>query len=158
VVAHYSQPHAPYIGETKILPWDDEPDGMRQLLEKDIDRPNQRIYKRIMAGEISDAKLRKAYHDNLKYALSEVVRLIQRVDCPVVVTGDHGEHLGEGGRYLHEEESTLIRQVPWLFVDRSETGQKEIEQRYKTCEIDDRERQTSKEIKNRLADLGYMDN
>ncbi len=158
LVVHYSQPHVPYIGDTKILPWDEEPEGMRHLLEEDIDRPTQRIYEQIQRGEISDQKLKQAYIDNLECALEEVVRLIKRVDCPVVITGDHGEHLGEGGKYLHEEDSTLIRQVPWLIVDESEKGHQEIEPEYKNRDIQygDQE-QSSQEVKERLANLGYVE-
>lgn len=158
LVVHYAQPHAPYIGETEILPWEKEPEGMRQLLEQDIDRPTQRIYKQIENGEISRSKLHDAYISNLKCALKEVIRLIRRVDCPVVVTGDHGEHLGDSGKYLHEEDSTLIRQVPWCVVDEGEIGQKPIEAEYRERDLHSSEyHQPPDKVKERLADLGYSE-
>jgi len=155
LVVHYSQPHAPYIGETEILPWDDEPESMRQLLEKDTERPNQRIYDRIRNGDISRSKLKQAYIDNLESVLEEVVRLVKRVDCPVVITGDHGEHLGEGNKYLHEQESTLIRQVPWFTVDSELTGQIGIESVYENTSLNLPDEQSAEEIEKRLVDLGY---
>ncbi|WP_042665013.1 hypothetical protein [Haloferax sp. ATB1] len=154
VVAHYSQPHAPYIGATEILPWDENPDEMRSLLKNDIDRPTQRIYRRIQQEEISEAKLRQAYRDNLERVLEEVVRLVRRVDCPVVITGDHGEHLGERGRYLHEEDSLLIRQVPWFVIDDDETGKESIEKDYEVRSKPRRD-SPSEAVTKKLADLGY---
>jgi fructose/tagatose bisphosphate aldolase len=127
-------------------------------LERDIDRPTQRIYTRIKDGEISESELHQAYVDNLRYVLGEVVRLARRVDCPVVITSDHGEHLGEKGWYLHEEDSWLIRQVPWFVVDGSETGRREIEPEYETVDIETRgSDRSSEEVKSRLADLGYVE-
>ena len=163
LVVHYAQPHAPYIGATEILPWDSDDDsstegGMRRLLSEDINRPNQRIYNRIKSGDISSHELHNAYLDNLEYVLNDVVRLVRRLDCPVVITGDHGEHLGEDGKYLHEEDSRLIRQVPWLAVSADETGRREIEAKYRemnpTATSDEQSRE---EIKNRLANLGYIE-
>jgi glucan phosphoethanolaminetransferase (alkaline phosphatase superfamily) len=131
---------------------------MRQLLAKDIDRPTQRIYHRIRDGEISDRELYRAYVHNLEYVLGEVVRLVRRLDCPVVITGDHGEHLGENGKYLHEADSTLIRQVPWFVVSETETGQREIESEFREMNAvsTDQDRSTA-EIKDRLASLGYVE-
>jgi len=160
LVAHYAQPHVPYVGETMILPWDSKnvEHDLQELFEKGIDRPSQRIYDRIKSGELPESELRQAYRDNLIYVLDEVVRLVRRVDCPVVVTADHGEHLGEGGRYLHEKESCLIRQVPWFIVSDSEIGTVPVEDEYKSVELaNDSQTQSSDEVKERLADLGYVD-
>jgi hypothetical protein len=161
LVVHYAQPHAPYIGTTKILPWSgprSEDAGMRHLLYEDIDRPNQRIYRRIRSGDISDEELYRAYVHNLEYVLEEVVRLVRRLDCPVVITGDHGEHLGEKDRYLHEADSTLIRQVPWFVVSESEIGRREIESELcGTNMVSSAGDRTTAEIKDRLASLGYVE-
>ena len=159
LVAHYAQPHAPYVGDTMILPWDSEEieHDLQELLEKDIDRPSRRIYNRIKSGELPESELWQAYRDNLEYVLNEVVRLIRRVSCPVVVTADHGEHLGEDGKYLHEEESCLIRQVPWLIVSDSEIGTVPVEEEYQRMELaNDSQTQSSDEVKERLTDLGYI--
>lgn len=162
LVAHYAQPHVPYVGRTRILPWEEDAgaadEGMRQLLAENRARPTQRIYDRIRSGDISRAELRQAYKDNLVYALEEVVRLVERVDCPVVVTGDHGEHLGERGKYLHERDSLLIRQVPWFEVADDQTGRREIEPEYAERDpYSEGQRQSSEEIRGRLANLGYVE-
>ena len=165
LVVHYAQPHAPYVGATEILPWDDGPTegtssatGMRRLLSEDIERPTQRIYERIRNGEIGAHELHEAYVDNLEYVLNEVVRLVRRLDCPVVITGDHGEHLGEDGKYLHEEDSRLIRQVPWFAVSTDEIGRREIEAEYREMDITSASgNQSTEEVKDRLASLGYVE-
>ena len=160
LVAHYAQPHVPYVGDTMILPWDSEEIDYdpQELLEKGIDRPTQRIYRQIKSGELPESELRQAYRDNLRYVLDEVIRLVRRADCPIVVTADHGEHLGEDGKYLHEEESCLIRQVPWLVVSDSKIGTVPIEEEYQSVELaNDSQTQSSGEVKERLADLGYVD-
>ena len=159
LIAHYAQPHVPYVGDTMILPWDPEEvnHDPQELLEKGIDRPTQRIYRQIKSGELPESELRQAYRDNLKYVLDEVVRLVRRADCPVIVTADHGEHLGKDGKYLHEEESCLIRQVPWFVVSDSEIGTVPVEEEYQSVELaNDSQTQSSDEVKERLADLGYV--
>ena len=143
-----------------ILPWDSKEADYdpQELLEKGIDRPTQRIYRQIKSGELPESELWQAYRDNLKHVLDEVIRLVRRADCPVVVTADHGEHLGEDGKYLHEEESCLIRQVPWFVVSDSEIGTVPVEEEYQSVELaNDSQTQSSNEVKERLADLGYVD-
>ena len=160
LVAHYAQPHVPYVGDTMILPWDPEEvdHDPQELLEKGIDRPTQRIYRQIKSGELPESELWQAYRDNLKYVLDEVIRLVRRADCPIIVTADHGEHLGEDGKYLHEEESCLIRQVPWFVVSDSEIGTVPIEEEHQSVELaNDSQTQSSDEVKEILADLGYVD-
>lgn len=166
LAVHYAQPHVPYVGETRLAPTDDEfytdsdvrEKGVRHLLAQDIDRPTQRIYRRIQAGQISPSALREAYVDNLAYVLEEVTRLIRHLDCPVVITSDHGEHLGEGGRFLHEEDSASIRQVPWFEVDECETRARIIEDGYEPVGGRPSSPDVSDEaLRERLADLGYVE-
>jgi hypothetical protein len=128
IVAHYAQPHVPYIGKERIGAWDSEvaanteTDELRDLFEEGSKRPTQAVIEKTRNGEFSDRQLKDAYRSNLDYVMSEVVRLVERVNCPVVVTGDHGEHLGENGCYLHEEDSVIVRQVPWLIVEEDKMG------------------------------------
>lgn len=165
LVVHYAQPHVPYIGDTR-LPRDDEAfytdatveeQGVRHLLERDIDRPTQRIHEQLQSGRIADSTLREAYTDNLAYVLEEVTRLLRHLDCPVVITSDHGEHLGERGRYLHEEDSASIRQVPWFEVDEREMHGRAIDDDYEAVASRPATPDLSDEaVRERLADLGYI--
>jgi hypothetical protein len=60
--------------------------------------------------------LREAYKRNLALVLGYVSELVSELSGTVVVTSDHGELLGERGRYSHgygREEPELLT-VPWL--------------------------------------------
>lgn len=127
LVAHYMQPHVPYIGDSELHqatsaepPAGHELDA-RTILEHE-NRSTYLLLELLEAGEISDEELKSAYRRNLDYVFQSVVQLVRRLDCPVVITADHGEHLGENGKHLHEEDSTLIRQVPWFTVSEDEIG------------------------------------
>lgn len=160
LVAHYMQPHVPYIGEVRL----DQATKAAQPAEQDLDagtileKENRSTYlllELLEEGKISNAELRSAYRHNLDYVFQSVVQLVRRVDCPVVITADHGEHLGEGGKHLHEEDSTLIRQVPWFTVSESEIGTKSGQ----PFEYDGPVESTtdvSADIANRLESLGYV--
>jgi len=156
IVVHYAQPHVPYIGDTEILPWEGGSDKNIQERLDDGTQPTIKFYEMIRKGEISNKKLQKAYEDNLRYALSEVVRLVQRINCPVIITSDHGEHLGEKGRYLHKTDSNILRRVPWFIVDDSEIGVTQIEDKYRSCQDTlDKKQYSPPDIEDRLAHLGY---
>jgi len=60
-----------------------------------------------------------AYIYSLREALKEVNKLIQnQKDKKIIVTSDHGELLGERGRYGHGGlVNKLIMQVPWLEIN-----------------------------------------
>lgn len=206
MVVHYMQPHSPYIGETKILPWGidkryhttdfdqlardaarkaeasdkdlelavEELDpakinfdtvveydlGPRQFQQWEEARPTDSIIDRIQSGEITDAELRQAYRDNLHLVCSEVERLISRLDCSVVVTSDHGEFLGESGRYFHPKtRHPLVREIPWLTVAEECVGTKSIEEEY--CNLDLQEMVETDTVDDetftdRLRALGYL--
>jgi hypothetical protein len=104
MIIHYMQPHFPAIGKTKMLfplPVRGTP-GSEPTAEQGVSR--QLII--------------QAYKDNAKYVLEEVQGLLPMLDGSVVISADHGEYLGEGGRFGHEAESAdpILRTVPWLEV------------------------------------------
>jgi hypothetical protein len=83
-----------------------------------IDAPEMGVETLLSNGVITEEDLRKAYLGNVRLVLEEVKRLVERVDCPVVVTADHGDLLGEDGRYMHGRyHHPVLNQVPWLEVD-----------------------------------------
>lgn len=123
VIVHYLQPHAPWIGEPSI-------DGAD--LGLDYDSPFQWFQESDEYGPWGEFGLavdrygvgavREAYRGNLEYILTEVQRLIDAldVDGKTVVTGDHGEAIGE--KFLVEHPAGVytseLVEVPWLVVDR----------------------------------------
>jgi gluconate kinase len=118
MVIHYVQPHAPYIGEYQLREQDDTTwgDSLQDIYEKigryDVDKK-----------VISNQELKKAYRSNLRRALASVRELVSRLDRPIVVTADHGEMLGEGGRYIHGGNPTnQLCKLPWYNVDKNMIG------------------------------------
>ncbi|WP_129115511.1 hypothetical protein [Halegenticoccus tardaugens] len=142
-VAHYFQPHAPYIGRQSLLghtnddssrPWEGEP----------VDVP---VWEQVKFGDLSRKELRAVYESNLHRVLREVRRLVDETKIEtIVVMGDHGEALGEYWAYEHPRiEHPYIRMVPWGVVN----GVSEYPDK------DDHET-TNSDVTSRLEDLGYL--
>lgn len=163
-VIHYGQPHRPYIGDKKILPWRVKTKALQRVIEqhniddkylpptanteyvmgetllqlgipKDVVEqiPKERysVRQRIRDGHLTDEELRVAYRDNLRCVLEQVQKLITYIDCPVVVSSDHGEHLGEFkdelSRYNHPDEThPVLREVPWFVVNDTSKGKNSL--------------------------------
>ncbi len=89
--------------------------------------------------------LRKAYEENLRYALAQVKILSQQLEGEIIVTSDHGEFLGEDGMYGHPKssENPILRNVPWLVVSKSSGV--------------DTNRDNDDNVKSKLRALGYFD-
>jgi hypothetical protein len=66
-------------------------------------------------------ELRKAYEQNLRIVLSEVVRLVQYLSGTIIVTSDHGELLGEKKNFSHPKNSKhpILRKTPWLKLEKT---------------------------------------
>jgi len=160
MAVHYLQPHAPYIGRRQAARDEGATSGLEdkeldsQRIFENRSKPTEVLLEQIESGELSDAELKEAYRENLKYVLRHVEKLIQRVNVPVVVTSDHGEHLGEGSKYLHQEDSALIRQVPWLEVSPELVGSRLGE----PLDYDANQKLNdgaNRDIKEQLKSLGY---
>ena len=68
---------------------------------------------------VGEEGFRKAYEDNLKIVLEHVRMLLERVEGEFVVVSDHGELLGEEGRFGHIKERERLAPlitVPWFRV------------------------------------------
>lgn len=68
--------------------------------------------------------LRRAYTENLRLVLDRFSVLLSSLQGRVVVTADHGELLGEGGRFSHGHgrRERLLLEVPWFVVKRSSSA------------------------------------
>lgn len=150
LVAHYFQPHAPYIGDDQLLGNTGGPDA-RPFEGNPVDEP---IWSRVRYGDVSDAELRAAYRSNLEVALREVARLIDQVDHDLVaILGDHGEALGEYGVYSHPRlEHPHIRRVPFGRV----TGLTNYAREQITDAERGRDQSTPAGVEERLTELGYL--
>jgi hypothetical protein len=112
VVAHYFQPHRPFLAPTE---------SPMEESEMTYDRPME-LYDR---GEISDDELWDAQIDSLRAVLDCIEVLLDNFDAEkVVVTADHGQLLGEfgvtghpGGLYLPQ-----VKRVPWIETTATDEG------------------------------------
>lgn len=119
IIIHYLQPHAPWIGKTKItgkelgisfsspIEWFENaselgPWGMFGIAMNRYDVE----------------KIRNAYLDNVKLVLREVERLLKELNGKVVVTADHGECFGE--KFILEHPTSIhikeLVEIPWLVI------------------------------------------
>jgi len=150
VVAHFIQPHIPFIGPT----------GKEHKAELGMSP-----WKAKVRGELdlSDEVLWEAYRENLDAVLDEVAGLLCNLPGKTVVTADHGQLIGDRGfpipckdyghpTALYYEE--LVK-VPWHVSDngarRSTTasGQAAAYEDRSSHELDDKAR-------NHLEQLGYL--
>ena len=60
-------------------------------------------------------QLREDYRKNLEYVMDSVEKLGENLEGRTVVTSDHGNLIGEKGRYGHpgKKEHKALREVPW---------------------------------------------
>jgi len=140
MVAHYFQPHAPYIGEKRIVM--EGPDG---------ESNTKLIWDAVRDDELDIETVRQAYRANLKRVLHSVANLIDSVEYEtIVVTSDHGEALGEYQVLSHPDEIPYhpkTRIVPWTRIG----SVKEYNEW--TVETSG---QTEKTVESRLSQLGYL--
>lgn len=150
MVVHYFQPHAPYIGEKRLRESHDLSSGDTSKIETRVESLEQ-IYEKIEGGKIDDEDLKAAYYSNLDRVMRAAKSLIAEVDRPTVITSDHGELLGEDGRYLHGgRPHQVLCTLPWLKVSETvgEMTTPSVDKR-----MDDG---PSKSIEEQLQDLGYF--
>jgi hypothetical protein len=103
--------------------------------------------------------LRKAYRENLEIVLKHVAELVGSLNGRIVVTADHGELLGESGKYGHPVRSSkqLLLEIPWLLIDKGEriveiSAEPSAEEVQSGSESTETNR---KDVEERLKALGY---
>lgn len=149
LVVHYFQPHIPYIGKECEL---SDKDAENRLRGGAI---GMGIWERAQNGDISRDRLFELYDSNLERVLDSVCYLIRNTDFDkTIITGDHGEALGEYGLYGHKSSNPYTRIVPWANVnsvlkDPSYNKEHEI-----TTEVTQTEKQAT--VEDRLESLGYI--
>lgn len=114
MVVHFIQPHLPFIGEG-ALPYADW--GRVQACPFAAELHRAKHPQRALAqGKVTRAELRQAYLGNLRLVWRTVLRLVELpLHGRVVVTADHGELIGENGRYGHRHGACPeLLTVPWF--------------------------------------------
>lgn len=168
IIAHFLQPHAPFIGETRL--GERETLAIRQVALGDFGarRRDRTPFERLGAGELSREEVWRAYRDNLEVAFPAVEELLESLSGRTAVTADHGNALGEFAKpfpirlYGHPLGILIpaLTEVPWLVADNGE--RKAIRATAPTKSTDDRaglngETTPKSESTDRLRALGYVE-
>lgn len=161
MIVHFMQPHMPYLGsKAKELRRRVEDDGLvvrsrdPEKIEK-YDTNERNVVSGLdgafREGYITESELRQIYVENLEIVLEHVEELLEEVEGKVVITSDHGEHLGENGlaghfKYKYTEE---LRIVPWLVVDNGPRPEITEEEPATSATV------SQDAVEERLENLGY---
>ena len=109
-IVHYMQPHLPPLFEPEYEVKRSAPvEGEGAVGEKSV-------WDRVKEGSIEEDAVKHAYQNNLDPVLDEVSILLDNFDAAkTIITADHGNYLGEGGRWGHPdyEWRSPVRHVPW---------------------------------------------
>lgn len=152
VIAHFVQPHVPFIGETG-----------REIhsevaaftgLDPESDRAKD-MWDFLAEGAVSRSEVWQAYRENLELTMPIVEELVATLQGKTVITSDHGNSFGRLGVYGHPGRKFLacLVEVPWLTVA-GEERKRIVEapaQKEATKVID------SDVVSDRLSDLGYTE-
>lgn len=124
LIAHFMQPHVPFIGETRLDTRDDSMDGFRRMV---LDGPGEAdfgnsVWEALQTGNVEPELFWEAYRDNLLRALDAVLPLAERLPGKTVITADHGNALGEWAFplpfrvYFHPSRIRIpaLVDVPWF--------------------------------------------
>jgi hypothetical protein len=144
LLIHYMQPHLPPVTDNLDLELDlDFRDGWG------ADNP----WRSIEDGSVDPGEIKEAYLGNLTPVIEELDVILQNISAKkVVVTADHGNMLGEFGKWGHFRANAIhpgVRLVPWWETSASDT---------KTYEPSDIQKQKNKDSLSReekLQALGY---
>ncbi len=133
LIAHFMQPHHPFIGETAEEHLGDVAGNERARRRAGADGETDRleepdhVWARLAAGELSLSVVRRAYEETLDAVMPHVAELVEMLPGRTVVTSDHGNLLDEApyrflsvggdrfGHPIHATAPSLVR-VPWLVV------------------------------------------
>lgn len=144
LVLHFLQPHCPFIGEIGREHYDPE---------------KRNFWGDVMDGKVEKNHLREAYRENLEAVLPTVRRILERVEGKHVVTGDHGQFLGERAYPVPNPEwghprgiyAPPVLKVPWL--EYTNERHREIQNESpsgRSANVD------NDKIRERLGHLGYV--
>lgn len=137
IIAHYTQPHLPYIGS-----------ACRE--DREATELEARGYELLEEGRASREDVYRVYRETLRWVLDDIEELLENIDAEkVVITSDHGEAFGEWKAYGHPEgfPHPVVRKVPWV-----ETTATDNHTREPDIEVDS---SVKMDVEQHLEDLGY---
>jgi hypothetical protein len=129
-IIHFVQPHSPYIFKRKkrsivgFIKWLIPYKFHIPLFKKFyfLIPEKQRTFIKTISTykkKYTNNEIKEAYEENLRSVLYYVYELIYRCNSKnIIITSDHGEYLGEDGKYGHGGKKTkLITSVPFLNLE-----------------------------------------
>jgi hypothetical protein len=143
VIAHYMQPHCPFIDEPQL--------SRGKQLEAFGNQSWDDVWQRLEKGHISKSEVWDGYKKNLRRAFDEVEVLIENFDADtVIISSDHGNALGEWGLYGHPEQMPFqcLRKVPYI-----ELSSEDKKTRTDLTHLETNEQEVN--VEKRLKALGY---
>lgn len=167
LIAHFMQPHVPFIGDSRLEAQDSMMNGFRKMvLEGPEDAEfGESAWEALQTGTLERELFWEAYRDNLIRALDAALPLAEQLPGKTVITADHGNALGEWAFplpfrvYFHPGKIRIpvLIDVPWFVppyterkwivaADESEVGDDSTS----TESVDD------DEVADRLSALGYL--
>lgn len=112
-LVHFLQPHAPFIGESRI--------GIDQEAQRTFEEdhgfyPGGLVWWLLANGGVTSSAMKQAYEANLALGLEWALKLAKVLKGRVVITSDHGNLFGEYGLFHHPVGVHVpeLVQVPWL--------------------------------------------
>lgn len=148
-LVHYMQPHLPPLAEgtdASNISGVNPHEGYYKWVD------DRHPWMESTAGERDPEPIVRAYKRNIQPVLAELQLLLNNVDAEnVIITADHGNYLGERGRYGHYFSFDIhppVRHVPWW--ETTAADQKtHVPERYDT------ERRPDMTREEQLTALGY---
>ena len=111
VLLHLIPPHAPWQGEKGKAKWQEIMRIFKFSMNlkgahKNFGPSHERIFTQLGPNEV-----REYYYENLRFALDAIFKYYERLPKPFLITADHGELLGEDGKFGHPEIPHFILQT-----------------------------------------------
>ena len=148
VIAHYMQPHFPFIGGEKIGTLGRSAFNLGESEGKNV-------WRMVDRGDIDPEVAIEGYYDNLRRVFEEVEILLENIDGKVVITADHANALGEWNLWGHRAYVPFraVREVPWdeRICEDKRTYVPDV-----NLQIEEGDAETDG-LKKRLEALGYID-
>lgn len=145
MIVHYMQPHPPFVPNKSV-------DSVEISVPNRS--PSGKTVEELAQSGYSRSELWELHVNNLRYVLEDVELLLSNIDAErAVISADHGQALGERGKWGHPGASTLdcLRKVPWVKTSASDSGQhKPVKQRNQ-----DLDKSVDTSTKEKLESLGY---
>jgi len=163
LVAHFMQPHTPYIGDfarENIGIGTGDAGGRKRALGDDVNDDSwHHAIDRFENGAISRETVLKGYRENLSLVLDELCNLLPELSGKTVITADHGDMFGTRGWpypgrvYDHPPKTPALglRKVPWFIFPGHERREIVSEEPRRNDEF------AEEHVTDRLQQLGYRE-